>query len=149
MAGASRVTSGVSRRSTGPRRRRRPDPAEDSALIDFFGHLSLLLVAVRAGDLGRAQAAADALALDALVELSAGMGAGGLAALLGDLVSHLATPILRDDDAGLAAARALADDLHAATSDTPAPDPYADDVDDGQAAYDTLAHYREGDPGAV
>ena len=69
----------VSRRSTGPRRRRRaPDPAEDSALIDFFGHLSLLLVAVRAGDIGRAQAAADALALDALVELSAGMGAGGL-----------------------------------------------------------------------
>jgi hypothetical protein len=125
------------------------DPAGDSALIDFFGHLSLLLVAVRAGDLGRAQAAADALALDALVELSAGMGAGGLAALLGELVSHLAAPISRDDDAGLAAAHALADDLHAVASGAPGPDPYADEIDDGQAAYDTLAHFREDDPGAV
>ena len=88
-----------------------PDPAGDSALIDFFGHLSLLLVAVRAGDIGRARAAADALALDALVELSAGMGAGGLATLLVDLVSHLAQPIPRDNDA-----TALADDLPVAAS---------------------------------
>jgi hypothetical protein len=31
-----------------------PDPEGDSALMEFFGHLSVLLVAVRSGDISRA-----------------------------------------------------------------------------------------------
>ncbi len=48
------------------------DSQGDPALFDFFGNLSVLLLAVRAGDLPRAQAAANALEMEVLVERSAG-----------------------------------------------------------------------------
>ncbi len=59
-----------------------PAPADetDQSLFDFFGNLSALLVAVRAGDLTQARAAADALEMEVLVERSAGRPIGEWAA---------------------------------------------------------------------
>ena len=88
------VATASFRRSRG--RRRPARPPGDSALIDFFGNLSVLLVAVRAGDIGRARAAADALELDALVERSAGVDSGGSRRMLEDLVAMLGAAQSRD-----------------------------------------------------
>jgi hypothetical protein len=113
-----------------------PDADGDSAMIDFFGHLSLLLVAVRDGDIRRAQAAADALELDAMAERNVGRRPAGSAALLGDLVATLGAAGLRDDGAARLAPAAVVER-----------DPYADEGEDGGAAYETLTQYldREAD----
>lgn len=52
--------------------RHAPADEADQALFDFFGNLSVLLIAVRAGDLAQARAAADALEMEVLIERSAG-----------------------------------------------------------------------------
>ncbi len=128
-----------------------PDAEGDSTLIDFFGHLSVLLVAVRAGDIGRAQSAADALELDALVERNVGRRSGGSAAMLGDLVAMLGAAQSRDETAARVAARDLANDFQTVVA--PAAfvprDPYADEAEDGGAAYETLTQYLDGEAGAV
>ncbi len=128
-----------------------PDAEGDSALMDFFGHLSVLLVAVRTGDIARAQAAADALELDALVERSVGRRSGGSSAMLTDLVALLGAAQTRDETAARAAAKELADEIQSVVSTafmTPR-DPYAEDAADGGAAYDTLTQYLDGAAGSV
>jgi len=134
-----------------------PDASEsqgDPALFDFFGNLSVLLLAVRAGDLTRAQAAADALEMDVLVERSAGRRAGEAASthMLDDLSRLIGAAQSRDENAARAAALVLATEYRgaqgAAASERrePPPDPYAkSETDAGGAAYDTLAHYFDAD----
>src|SRR5579863_9775922 len=120
-----------------------PDAEGDSALIDFFGHLSVLLVAVRAGDITRAQSAADALELDALVERNGGRRSGGSAAMLGDLVALLGAAQSRNEGAARLAARDLAGDFALAPAPRTPREPYRGSAEDGGAAYETLAHYLD------
>lgn len=128
-----------------------PDAEGNSALFDFFGHLSVLLVAVRTGDISRAQAAADALELDALVEHNVGRRSSGSAAMLADLVALLGAAQLRDETAARIAAKELADDFQSAVAPpiAAARDPYAEEAADGGAAYDTLTHFLDGEAGSV
>jgi hypothetical protein len=128
-----------------------PDAGEDSALFDFFGHLSVLLVAVRAGDIARAQSAADALELDALVDRNIARRSGGSAAMLGDLVALLGAAQSRDETAARVAAKDLADDLQSVVA-LPAyalRDPHAVAAEDAGAAYDTLTQYLDGGSGSL
>ena len=127
----------------------------DPALVDFFGNLSVLLLAVRAGDLSRAQAAADALEMEVLVERSAGRR-GAEPALIDDLSRLIGAAQSRDERAAREAARALALDFSNAPGSAaharsePPPDPYAgSETDSGGAAYDTLAHYFDADARVV
>ena len=99
-----------------------PDHESDARLFDFFGHLSVLLVAVRAGDIERARAAADALEMEVLVERSAGRDLSGPAAL----------PWVADLGRMLRPAAAAA-------AEAPI----------GGAAYDTLAHYLADDAAPI
>ena len=104
---------------------------------------------MRAGDIGRAQAAADALELDALLEHNAARPSGASTALLDELVALLSGARSVEESG----ARALA--LSVSEAPEPAvivpPDAYADmdAPDDGGAAYDTLRHYLEGEPGVA
>jgi hypothetical protein len=120
-----------------------PDPEGDSALMEFFGHLSVLLVAVRSGDISRAQAAADALELDALVERNVARRPGGSVAMLDDLVAMLSAAQSRDEGAARLAAKGLAGDFQNAVA-PPSGGAYAEAAEDGGAAYDTLASYLGG-----
>ncbi len=109
-----------------------PGNAEgDQRLFDFFGNLNVLLLAVRAGDLSRAQAAADALEMEVLVERSAGRRPGSAAHVFEGL--------------GAASPRV---ETEGNTSDPPAA-AYAPEasLDDGGAAYETLTQYLEGEAG--
>jgi hypothetical protein len=150
-----------------------PEPSEsqaDPALFDFFGNLSVLLLAVRSGDLTRAQAAADALEMEVLVERSAGRsGESASAHMLDDLGRLFGAVQSRDETAARAAAKNLAAELQGATTppppasappppasappppaSAPPPDPYAEtDADAGGAAYDTLAHYFDAEARVV
>jgi hypothetical protein len=128
-----------------------PEPSEsqgDPALFDFFGNLSVLLLAVRSGDLPRAQAAANALEMEVLVERSAGRHAEAASThRLDDIGRLLGAVQSRDEVAARAVAKDLAAEFRAppapATAPAeppPPPDPYAE-ADIGGAAYDTLAHY--------
>lgn len=117
----------------------------DQQLFNFFGNLSVLLLAVRAGDINRAQAAADALEMEVLVERSAGRRPGAAAHMLDDLGALFNAAQSHDEDAARAAAQELALDLKGAAA--PAPDPQIAQPDDGGAAYDTLTQYLGG--GAV
>jgi len=103
----------------------------DQRLFDFFGNLNVLLLAVRAGDLSRAQAAADALEMEVLVERSAGRRPGSAAHVFEGL--------------GAASPRV---ETEGNTSDPPAA-AYAPEasLDDGGVAYETLTQYLEGDAG--
>ena len=98
----------------------------DQQLFDFFGNLSVLLLAVRAGDLSRAQAAADALEMEVLVERSAGRRPGA--------------PTPRLDDLGALFSAAQSPEESAVAE--PAPQ-----AEDGGAAYDTLTQYLDGEAG--
>jgi hypothetical protein len=110
-----------------------PATAEgDQQLFDFFGNLSMLLLAVRAGDIIRAQAAADALEMEVLVERSAGRRPGVAANRLDDLSALFGAAQSRDQDAARAASLA---------ADPAAP------LDDGGAAYETLTQYLDGGAG--
>ncbi len=85
---ASRFKTDLSQLQAFDGAREPPDPAgaeDDQKLFDFFGNLSVLLLAVRAGDIARAQAAADALEMEALVERSAGRRRGPAEPALEDL----------------------------------------------------------------
>jgi hypothetical protein len=127
----------------------------DPALFDFFGNLSVLLLAVRAGDLTRAQAAADALEMEVLVERSAGRRAAEPAssAMLDNLSRLIGAAQSRDENAARAAALILATEYRGAQSapaPEPPPDPYAvAETDAGGAAYDTLSHYFDADARVV
>jgi hypothetical protein len=115
-------------------------------LIDFFGNLSVLLVSVRAGNLERARAAADALELEVMVESSAGAWAApGKPTMLEDLRHLLSAAQSGDEIAARAAAQDLARDVkqsldmpRAVTPDLPPPDAPA-------SAYDALMAYIEDD----
>ena len=130
----------------------------DPALFDFFGNLSVLLLAVRAGDLSRAQAAADALEMEVLVERSAGRRGGEPASahMLDNLSALIGAAQSRDENAARAAALVLATEYRGAQGapasepSGPPPDPYAvAEADTGGAAYDTLAHYFDADARVV
>jgi hypothetical protein len=143
----------------------------DPALFDFFGNLSVLLLAVRSGDLPRAQAAADALEMEVLVERSAaphgesasGRVLGGLGRLIGAAQSRHETAAraaakdlaAKDLAAKDLAAKDLAAELRGAPARAlappePPPDPYAGhEADVGGAAYDTLAHYFDAETPAA
>jgi hypothetical protein len=128
--------------------REAPSPANaesDQQLFDFFGNLSVLLLAVRAGDLSRAQAAADALEMEVLVERSAGRRPGPAAAMLDDLGALFSAVQSRDENAARAAAHGLAADFQSAAN--PAPEPQTAQPEDGGAAYDTLTQYLDGGAG--
>jgi hypothetical protein len=130
----------------------RPTACEvEPGLAEFFGNLSTLLVAVRAGDILRAQAAADALELDALVERNAVRRPGDCAPLLDDLVGQLAASQASGQTAARVAARELAGEFDPGLSPIALPDAYAEaePPDDGGAVYDTLRHYLGDGPGAV
>jgi len=127
------------------------DAAGDGILYDFFGNLSVLLVSVRAGNLERARAAADALELEVLVESSAGASAApGEPNMLDDLRHLLSAAQSGDEAAARAAAQDLARDVKQ-TLDKPrgAPDPAATpaepELDATGAAYDALVAYIGGD----
>ena len=118
--------------------REAPGPSggeSDQQLFDFFGNLSVLLLAVRAGDIQLAQAAADALEMEVLVERSAGRPAP----LLDELGARFGAAPSQDEGAARLAARELAADFQSAAE--PAPDPEAAPPDDGGAAYETLTQY--------
>ncbi len=109
-----------------------PDRDGDNRLFDFFGHLNLLLLAVREGDIARARAAADALEMEVLAERivepppgppAAPRWAGNFGAL-----SNPADPY----------------DEFVAAEDTVLADLPAGDV-----AYDTLTQYRADDAPVV
>jgi hypothetical protein len=130
----------------------------DPALFDFFGNLSVLLLAVRAGDLTRAQGAADALEMEVLVERSAGRRGGEPASahMLDNLSALIGAAQSRDENAARAAALVLATEYRGAQGapasepSGPPPDPYAvAEADTGGAAYDTLAHYFDADARVV
>ena len=130
----------------GAREAATPANAEsDQQLFDFFGNLSVLLLAVRAGDLSRAQAAADALEMEVLVERSAGRRPGPAAHVFDDLGALFSAAQSRDENAARVAAQGLAADFQSAAS--PAPDPRPPQPEDGGAAYDTLTQYLDGDAG--
>jgi len=112
----------------------------DQQLFDFFGNLSVLLLAVRAGDINRAQAAADALEMELLVERSAGRRSGAAAQMFDDLGALFSAAQSHDEDAARFAAQELAADIQSAA----APDPQAPQPDDGGAAYETLTQYLGG-----
>jgi hypothetical protein len=115
----------------GAREAATPANAEsDQQLFDFFGNLSVLLLAVRAGDLSRAQAAADALEMEVLVERSAGRRPGVDANRLDDLGALFSAAPSRDENAASLAA-----------------DPLTAPLDDGGAAYETLTQYLDGGAG--
>jgi hypothetical protein len=123
------------------------DAEGDRVLYDFFGNLSVLLVSVRAGNLERARAAADALELEIMVESSA--RPPGRPNMLVDLKHLLSAAQSGDETAARAAAQDLARDVKQ-TLDTPrgfpaqdAPD--APDLDATGAAYDALVAYIDGD----
>jgi hypothetical protein len=123
---ASRFKTDLSQFQAFDGSREPPDPAgaeDDQKLFDFFGNLSLLLLAARAGDIARAQAAADAL------EFGASQSP--------------------DEMAARTAAGEFAGNFR--STNPPAPNPYADtaEPEDGGAAYDTLTQYLGGDRGAV
>jgi hypothetical protein len=118
----------------------RDGPGEQQ-LFDFFGNLSVLLLAVRAGDINRAQAAADALEMEVLVERSASRRSGAAAQMLDDLGALFTAAQSHDESAARVAAQELAADFPDAAS--PAPDPKVPQPDDGGAAYDTLRQYLD------
>ena len=127
------------------------EPDGDRELFAFFGNLSVLLLAVRAGDLPRAQSAADALEMDVLVERNAGRRPAD-AHLLDDLGRLLGAAHCHDEDAARAAARDLADEFrHVLALPKPPPDPYARalEPETGGAAYETLAHFFDADAHAI
>ena len=111
----------------------------DQQLFDFFGNLSVLLLAVRAGDINRAQAAADALEMEVLVEHSAGRRPGAAAHGLDDLGALLSAAQSHDEAAARLAAEGLAADFQNIAE--PASDAPVAQFDDGGAAYDTLTQY--------
>ena len=118
----------------------------DQQLFDFFGNLSVLLLAVRAGDINRAQAAADALEMEVLVERSASRRPGAATPMLDDLGALLSAAQSHDETAARLAAEGLAADFQniaGPASDAPAPQ-----FDDGGAAYDTLTQYLGDGAGA-
>ena len=134
------------------------DVAGDGELYDFFGNLSVLLVSVRAGDLERARAAADALQMELMVERSA----GGHSAeprrpnMLGDLGRLLSAARSGDEGAARAAAKELARDVkialdppHPPAEETVAaalpPAAAIADPEAAGAAYDTLMSYSDGE----
>jgi len=130
----------------------------DPALFDFFGNLSVLLLAVRAGDLTRAQSAADALEMEVLVEHSAGRraGEGASSHMLDNLSRLIGAAQSRDGNAARAAALILSSQYRSGQSGAvserrePPPDPYAQaETDAGGAAYDTLTHYFDADARVV
>ncbi len=121
----------------------------DRILFDFFGNLSVLLVSVRAGNLERARAAADALELEVMVEGSAGAwGPKGQPTMLDDLRHLLTAAQSGDEIAARAAAQDLARDVKQSL-DKPRslrePDPVvvpdATTADVTPAAYDALMDY--------
>jgi hypothetical protein len=127
----------------------RPEASEspsDPALFDFFGNLSVLLLAVRSGDLARARAAADALEMEVLVERSAGRGEPAAPHKIDEFGRMLVVPLPRPTPPpapppARAEAAPPAPALTAAAPVAP-PDPYAENGPDaGGAAYDTLAHF--------
>jgi hypothetical protein len=128
------------------------DPEGDRVLYDFFGNLSVLLVSVRAGNLERARAAADALELEVMVESSAGARRPGRLNMLDDLRHLLNAAQSGDETAARAAAQDLARDVKQSLDKPrghPAPDPAATpgepDLDATAAAYDALMAYIGGD----
>jgi hypothetical protein len=127
------------------------DPADaegDRVLYDFFGNLSVLLVSVRAGNLERARAAADALELEVMVESSAGgRAAPGRPNMLDDLKHLLNAAQSGDETAARAAAQDLARDVKQTLEPRgfPAPDPGAPDLDATGAAYEALVAYIDVD----
>ena len=154
-ADVSQLKDFVATTETGP-----SDPSGDHSVFDFFGNLSVLLVAVRAGDIERAQAAADALEMEALVERSAGRRPGAAASerMLDDLGRLFSAGRARDEGAARAAASELATEVYSAFArprpsvpfaEPPTAEAVAPDGDDGGAAYETLAHYLDGDPEAA
>jgi hypothetical protein len=128
------------------------DADGDRVLYDFFGNLSVLLVSVRAGNLERARAAADALELEVMVESSAGARGPGRLNMLDDLRHLLNAAQSGDETAARAAAQDLARDVKQSLDKPrghPAPDPAATpgepDLDATAAAYDALMAYIGGD----
>jgi hypothetical protein len=122
------------------------DPASaesDQKLFDFFGNLSVLLLAVRAGDINRARAAADALEMEVLVERSAGHRPDAQANMLDDLAALLDAAQSRDESAARVAPKELAADFQSAVAPQ---ESFAETArpDDGGAAYDTLTQYLGG-----
>lgn len=149
---ASRFKTDLSRLQAFDGAEEAPNPAggeDEPALADFFGNLSTLLVAVRAGDILRAQAAADALELDALVEQNAPRRPGASAALVDELMALLSAAQMREEPPARPAMR------ERESAPPPAAfvrgDPYGEDEapDDGGAAYDTLRRHLEGESGAL
>ncbi|MDE3174964.1 MAG: hypothetical protein KGM15_02515 [Pseudomonadota bacterium] len=104
------------------------EPPPDPGLFDFFGHLNVLLLAVRDGDIERARAAADALEMEVLVERCAGQPA-----------SEPAAPLWTGNFGRLSNAADLYHDSAAAPDSPPA------DAPAGGAVYDTLTHYLADD----
>jgi hypothetical protein len=119
----------------------------DQQLFDFFDNLAALLLAVRAGDINRARSAADALETDVLVERSAGGRTGAAAQLLDGLGALFDAAQSRDGEAAHLAAQELAVNFQSAAA--PAPEPQAEQPDDGGAAYETLTQYLDGEAGEV
>jgi hypothetical protein len=122
-----------------------PDPSaqaeeSDQSLFNFFGNLSVLLVAVRAGDLTRARAAADVLEMEVLVERSAGrlLSAPGL----DDLGHWLGAP-----QTGGESARAAENVAQSGAAASAPPDLRAISPDDKSAgsAYEMLAAFFDGE----
>jgi hypothetical protein len=122
------------------------DADGDRILLDFFGNLSVLLVSVRAGNLERARAAADALELEVMVESSAGAwSAPGQPAMLDDLRQLLSAAQSGDEIAARAAAQDLARDVKQSLDKPRTVIPDAPPPVGPASAYDALMAYIEDD----
>ena len=121
------------------------EPGADDALFEFFGNLSVLLVSVRRGDIDRARAAADALAMELMIE--GGAGETGRPHLLQDLRHMVSAAQSGDEGAARAAAKEVARDVRDALEPPYAPPPAtaAPSIDATAAAYDTLMAFSEGE----
>ena len=109
------------------------DAQGDPALFDFFGNLNVLLLAVRAGDLARARAAASALEMEVLVERSAGRAGEPVSGRRLEDFGRLFGPHPKRE------ATTLGPVLTAAPAP---PDPYGElGADEGAAAEDAAAAY--------
>lgn len=118
----------------------------DAHLFDFFGNLSVLLLAVRAGDLTRAQSAADALEMDVLVERNSGRRPAE-SSLLDDLGRLFGAAHSRDEAGARAAAGRLAGEFRHVLAPPVALATEAREP--GAAAYETLAHYFDAEAAAI
>jgi hypothetical protein len=129
------------------------DAESDKNLFDFFGNLSVLLVSVRAGDLEKARAAADALEMELMVERSAAPrpDEAGQPNRLDDLMNLWSAAKSGDERAVYAAAEDLARDMRGAR-DAAYESQQAEEAppaDGAAAVYDTLIAYGDGEAPSV